>query len=67
MAHAGGARRKDRDVGAALALQFQLRAFEARANLIVGDAQSMDFGRSDLSFTRNLLVAEGCSCWGAVV
>src|SRR5207245_2007910 len=39
MAHAHRARREDGDVGAALALQLQLRALEARADLVVVDAE----------------------------
>jgi hypothetical protein len=39
MAHAGSARREDRDIGAALALQLELRAFEAVPDLVVGDFQ----------------------------
>ncbi len=37
MAHAGRARRKDGDVGAAFALKFQLRGLQLLANLIVAD------------------------------
>ena len=39
VAHAHGARGEDREVGAALALQLELRAFEALADLVVGDLQ----------------------------
>ena len=39
VSHGGGARRKDRDVSSALALELELRAFEAFADLIVGDVQ----------------------------
>src|SRR5262249_17441598 len=35
MAHAGGARREDRDVGAALALELELRALDAGADLVI--------------------------------
>ena len=42
--HAHGARRKDRQVGAPLALQLELRAFEALADLVVGNLQRR-FGR----------------------
>ena len=37
--HPGGARREDGEVGAALALEPKLRAFEAFAYLVVGDAE----------------------------
>ena len=37
MAHGGSARRKNRDVGAALALKLQLRGLQFLANLIVAD------------------------------
>ena len=37
MAHADGLRREDREVGAALALDAQLRAFQAGADLVVRD------------------------------
>ena len=36
--HAGRARREDRHVGAALALELELRALEALADFVVGDA-----------------------------
>ena len=39
VAHAGGARREDRDVGAALALQLELGAFHALADFVVADLQ----------------------------
>src|SRR5712691_2626821 len=39
MAHAHRARREDGGVGAALALQLQLGAFEARPDLVVADAE----------------------------
>src|SRR5262249_25289337 len=39
MAHGRSTRRKNRDVGAALPLKFQLSAFEAFSNLIVADIQ----------------------------
>src|SRR5262249_10953148 len=39
VAHAHGARGEDGDVGAALALKLELRAFEALADLVVGDLQ----------------------------
>ena len=35
VAHAGGARREDREVGAALALELELRALDAGADLVV--------------------------------
>jgi len=41
MAHAGGARGEDRQVGAARTLDFELRAFEALADLIVGDREPL--------------------------
>ena len=37
--HPARARAEDRDVRAALALQLELRAFYARAQLVVGDLQ----------------------------
>src|SRR5439155_23913366 len=37
MAHPGGARRKDRQVGAALALHLELAALDALADLVVAD------------------------------
>src|SRR5262249_873559 len=39
VAHAHGTRREDGDVGAALALKLELRAFEALADLVVGHLQ----------------------------
>ena len=39
MRHAGGARREDREVGAALALELELRALQALADLVVADAE----------------------------
>jgi hypothetical protein len=39
VAHAHGARGEDGDVGAALALKLELRAFEALADLVVGHLQ----------------------------
>ncbi len=39
MRHAGGARREDRQAGAALALQLELRALHARADLVVADLE----------------------------
>src|SRR5262249_30799400 len=39
MRHAGRARREDRQAGAALALQLELRALDARAQLVVADLQ----------------------------
>jgi hypothetical protein len=39
MAHAHGARREDGQIGAALALHLELRAFQAVANLVVADFQ----------------------------
>src|SRR5262249_18805837 len=38
--HAGRARREDRQVGAALALQLELRALDARADLVVADLEA---------------------------
>src|SRR5580698_6006950 len=40
MCHRRGARRKDRQIGATLALQFQLRLLQTLAQLIVADARS---------------------------
>src|SRR5580704_2399221 len=37
VSHGGGARRENREIRAARALQFQLRILQAVANLIVGD------------------------------
>src|SRR3954471_16756344 len=37
MCHGRSPRRENRDVGAAFALQFELRAFQAFTDLIVGD------------------------------
>ena len=65
--HAGRPRRKDRDVGAAFALEFELRAFEALADLVVGDADLDRFGRFDVLEAGDLPVAEVLSCLGAVV
>ena len=58
--HAGRARRENRHVGAALALQFELRALEALADLVVGDAKIERFRALRLVFEAgDLLVAEG--------
>ena len=40
MRHRRRARREDREVGAALALELELRAFEALADLVVADARA---------------------------
>ena len=45
MRHGGRARRKDGHVGAALALQLQLRAFQALADLVVADVDLAVGGR----------------------
>ncbi len=59
MAHAGGARREDGEVGAALALQLELRAFEALPDLVVGDLQRAAQRRRGLALDRlGLLLAE---------
>src|SRR6186713_2938460 len=39
MRHRGGAWREDREVGAALALELELRAFEAFTDLVVADLE----------------------------
>ena len=60
MRHAGGARREDRNVGAALALEFELRAFEAGADLVVADAEVERLRPQRLVLDAgDLLVAEG--------
>ena len=41
MSHRGGARREDGQVRPALALQLQLRALQAGADLVVADVQSV--------------------------
>jgi hypothetical protein len=40
MAHAGGARREDRQIGSALALHLELAARDGFADLIVGDRRA---------------------------
>src|SRR6516225_10172451 len=40
VAHAGGARRKDRQVGAALALHFELAIGDRFADLVVGNSRA---------------------------
>ena len=45
MRHAGGARREDREAGAALALELELGALDALAQLVVAD---LDRGRRRL-------------------
>jgi hypothetical protein len=39
VAHSGGARGEDREIGAARALQPELRAFQACADLVVADGE----------------------------
>ena len=57
--HAGGARGEDGKVGAALALQFQLRAFQALADLVVADAEVLVGGAArDIGEGGELAVAE---------
>src|SRR5262249_6026163 len=40
MAHAGGTRGKDREVGAALALAFELAALDRRTELVIGNSRA---------------------------
>ena len=57
--HAGGARREDGEIGAALALQFQLRALQALADLVVADAEVLVGGAAGgIRQRRELAVAE---------
>ncbi len=42
--HSGGAWRKDSDVGSTFALEFQLGAFQAFADLVVADFQAVQRG-----------------------
>src|SRR5262245_55684142 len=57
--HAGRTRRKDRHVGATLALEFQLRLFQALPDLVVADAE-VGGGRAArrIRQARQLAVAE---------
>ena len=69
MRHAGGARREDGEVGAALALELELRALQALADLIVADAEVLVGGatRADPSARRAGGRGRSCSSFGAVV
>src|SRR6516164_2245664 len=64
VAHAGGARRKDRQIGAALALHFELTTLDRLADLVVGDARARrrrlaDLVRLDLLAPPALMLAGG--------
>src|SRR3954468_20453651 len=56
VAHAGGPRREDRDVGAALALQLELRAFHALADFVIAHLQRRFRGHRRLVLDRFGLV-----------
>jgi hypothetical protein len=72
VAHAHRARREDREIGAPLALDAELRPFEARADLVVGDLQRpFRRGMPGLAEVLDLLLAPGlelfrCGCVVAV-
>ena len=68
MRHGRGARREDRHVAAALALELQLRALEALADLVVGDRDG-PFVRTAGGFFSSAICASRnfCSPFGAVV
>ena len=58
MRHGGGARREDRDVGAAIALELELR-LHALAQLVVGDVdRALDGGTRRILQPGNLRVAK---------
>src|SRR5271169_6165122 len=57
MAHGGSAGRKNRDVGPAVALEFQLRGLQLFANLIVADLRRRRRGRG-IGERGDLLLAE---------
>ena len=66
MRHRRRARREDRDVGAAIALELQL-GLDALAQLIVGDLDRPG-GASDGSFSAAICASRNvCSSFGAVV
>ena len=68
MRHRGRARRKYRHVGTALALQLELRAFEALPNLIVTDVDAAVVRRCVGSFSAAICASrKSCSALGAVV
>ena len=57
--HAGGARGEDGEVGAALALQLELRALQTLADLVVADAEVLVGGAaSGIGQAGELSVAE---------
>src|SRR6185312_397381 len=63
--HAGRARGEDGEVGAALALQFELRALQALADLVVADAEVLVGGTpGGICQRRELAVAEDLQLLG---
>jgi len=66
MAHAGGARRKDRQIGAALALHPELAVADRIADLVIGNRRPRRRGRA-LRMRLDLLISPLLVLLGAVV
>src|SRR5262249_37316093 len=65
VAHAGGARREDRDVGAALALELELRAFDAGTDLVIRHLEAGTRRQRALGLDRlGLVLAEAVQVLG---
>jgi hypothetical protein len=67
VAHAGGARRENGQIGAALALQLELVLFDAFANFVVGNLQRGPCGQRRLvlgNSGRSLFLAEAMKILG---
>ena len=65
VAHAGGARGEDREVGAALALELELRALDRGADLVVGHLQARARRQRRLVLDRfGLVLAEAVQVLG---
>ena len=65
MAHAGGARRENREVGAALLLELELSALDALANLVIGHFQARARRQRRLILNRfGLVLAEAMQVLG---
>ena len=62
MRHAGGARREDGEVGAALLLDAELALLDARADLVVADARRRRHLRR-IALRRDLRLAPGLVLW----
>src|SRR5262249_4841245 len=65
VAHAGGARREDREIGAALALELELRTLDRGADLVVGHLEAGARRQRRLALDRlGLVLAEAMQVLG---